>query len=129
MKRIWYLPLLCPVFGGACRWHCRGVALGLQGYKYRGVSEPSSEVNQSGSQEAFTEVAAVNVTMVRRRMKTSALKFEQMRIGEKSNTNVFLAYLTDTVDPRLVTDIKGRLAQIKLDVILEASYLRSFFGE
>ncbi|MGI5895676.1 MAG: spore germination protein [Oscillospiraceae bacterium] len=103
-----------------------GVALGLQGYKYRGVSEPSSEVNQSGSQEAFTEVAAVNVTMVRRRMKTSALKFEQMRIGKKSNTNVFLAYLTDTVDPRLVTDIKGRLAKIKLDVILEASYLRSF---
>lgn len=103
-----------------------GVALGLQGYKYRGVSEPSSEVNQSGSQEAFTEVAAVNLTMVRRRLKTPALKFEQMRIGKKSNTNIFITYLIDVADSRLVGDIKKRLAKINLDVVLEASYLRPF---
>lgn len=102
------------------------VALGMQGYRFRGVSEPSSEVNQSGSQEGFTEIAAVNISMVRRRLKSPKLKFEQMRIGKTSNTNIFLTYMTDIVDPRLIQDIKRRLSKVKLETILDSSYLRPF---
>ena len=102
------------------------VALGLQGFKYRGVSEPSSDVNQHGSQEAFTEVAVVNGSMLRRRMKTPSLRLEQLRIGKKSNTIVFVAYLSDRADPQLVQDIKRRLSEVENDVILAAAYLRPF---
>ena len=102
------------------------VALGLQGYKYRSVSEPSSEVNQHGSQEAFTEVATVNCSMIRRRLKTSSLRLEQLRIGKKSHTTIFVAYLHDRADPRLVEDIKRRLEETNHDVVLDAAYLRPF---
>ncbi len=101
-------------------------AIGLQGFQYRGVSEPSSEVNQHGSQEAFTENAVINCSMVRRRMKTPSLRFDQMRIGKKSNTNVFVLYLSDRADPRLVQDIKRRLSAIESDVVLAAAYLRPY---
>ncbi len=102
------------------------VALGLQGFKYRGVSTPSSEVNQHGSQEAFTEVAIVNGSMLRRRLKTPTLRFEQLRVGKKSNTIVLIAYLSDRADPRLVQDIKRKLSAAEPDIVLAAAYLRSY---
>ena len=104
----------------------RAVALGVQGFKYRGVSQPSSEVNQHGSQEAFTEIGVINTSMVRRRLKTPKLRFEQLRLGKKSQTNVFIGYLTDVADPKLVDGVRKNLEKVDLDVVLAASYLRPF---
>ena len=44
----------------------RGIALGAQGFNFRSISEPSSEVNERGSREGFTEPIKINLTMVRR---------------------------------------------------------------
>lgn len=102
------------------------ISLGMQGFKYRSVSEPSNEVNQFGSNEAFTEVFTVNASMVRRRLKTPTLKFEQMAVGEKSKTAILIVYLTDAVEPKLVRDVKRRLSKIKTQTVLAAGYLESF---
>lgn len=104
----------------------RMISLGIQGYQFRSVGEPSNEINQFGSNEAFTEVFAVNASMVRRRLKTPSLKFEQLTIGEKSKTIVLLAYLTDAVKPKLVRDIKRRLSKVKTPTVLAAGYLERF---
>lgn len=86
----------------------RGIACGMQGYSFRSVSEPSTEMNITGSREGFVEPIRVNQTMIRRRLRSPSLKFEMYPIGEKSRTDICLVYLTDTAGP---ADGRGGQAQ------------------
>lgn len=99
---------------------------GLQAFMIRGVSEPSTEVTVRGSREGFTEAIRVNISMIRRRLKTPDLTFEMMSVGKTSNTAVCMCYMRSRVSPRLLRDIRERLASIPLDVVLESGYIQPF---
>ena len=103
----------------------RGIACGMQGYSFRSVSEPSTEMNITGSREGFVEPIRVNQTMIRRRLRSPSLKFEMYPIGEKSRTDICLVYLTDT-DPRMVEEVKRRLGKLSSDILLSQGYLRPY---
>lgn len=104
----------------------RGIACGMQGYSFRSVSEPSTEMNITGSREGFVEPIRVNQTMIRRRLRSPSLKFEMYPIGEKSRTDICLVYLTDTADPQMVEEVKRRLGKISSDILLSQGYLRPY---
>ena len=104
----------------------RGIACGMQGYSFRSVSEPSTEMNITGSREGFVEPIRVNQTMIRRRLRSPSLKFEMYPIGEKSRTDICLVYLTDTADPRMVEEVKRRLGTLSSDILLSQGYLRPY---
>lgn len=107
----------------------RGIACGMQGYSFRSVSEPSTEMNITGSREGFVEPIRVNQTMIRRRLRSPSLKFEMYPIGEKSRTDICLVYLTDTADPRMVEEVKRRLGKLSSDILLSQGYLRPYLEE
>lgn len=102
------------------------IVAGVQGFQFRSVSEPSAEENVRGSREGFTEPIRINMTMVRRRVKSSALKMELMKAGVKSNTDLCLIYQTDMVAPELLRDIRRRIREIPTDIILESGYIQPF---
>ena len=105
----------------------RGIAVGIQGYAARGVDEPSGELNVRGSREGFVEVIRKNMALIRRRIKSPTLVFEMSVIGERSNTDICLCYLSDKVSPKLLEDVKKRLKSVKLNTILESGYIQPFF--
>lgn len=105
----------------------RAIAIGIQGYPSRGVDEPSGELNVRGSREGFVEVIRRNMALIRRRIKSPTLVFEMSVIGERSNTDICLCYLSDKVSPKLLEDVKRRLKSVKLNTILESGYLQPFF--
>ena len=45
------------------------LAIGVQGFSFRGVSEPTNEMMQRGSREGLVEPLRINMTLIRRRMK------------------------------------------------------------
>ncbi len=104
----------------------RAIAIGIQGYPARGVDEPSGELNVRGSREGFVEVIRRNMALIRRRIKSPTLVFEMSVIGERSNTDICLCYLSDKVSPKLLEDVKRRLKSVKLNTILESGYLQPF---
>lgn len=99
---------------------------GVQGYDKRSVSEPSGESNVMGADDGFTETVRVNMSLVRRRMKTPFLKMELFPIGEKSQTDICLCYMYDRVPKKLVSEIKNRLQSTELESILSTGYLQPF---
>lgn len=105
---------------------CKGIALGVQGFSFRSISEPASEINERGSREGFTEPLRINMTMVRRRIKSPKLKFELMSVGETSNTDLCLMYMTDKVSPMLLRNVKHKLKNAKLDIALSTGYIQPF---
>ncbi len=101
--------------------------IGIQGYKSRGVDEPSSELNVRGSREGFTEVIRTNMSLIRRRIKSPTLVFEMQTIGERSNTDICLCYISDKVSPEILENVRKRVKSINLNTILESGYIQPYF--
>lgn len=102
------------------------LAVGVQGFSFRGISESETDVVQRGSREGFSEPLRINMTLVRRRMKTPDLRFETMQIGTKSKTDIALCYLKSAVSQKILSQLKEKLRRIPLDSVLAAGYIVPF---
>ncbi len=104
-------------------------AIGVQGYSFRGVSEPESEVVQRGSREGFTEPLRVNMSLIRRRIKNPDLVFEQATVGKESRTQLMLCYLRSRVSQNLLNKLRKRLESCDLDSVLASGYLSEYLED
>ena len=102
------------------------LSIGVQSFAYRSISEPSNEVVQRGSRESFVEPYVINISMIRRRMKTPKLKFERMQIQSESKTDVCLCYLRDKVSPQILKQLKNNISKIKLETVMASGYIAPF---
>ncbi len=102
------------------------LVFGVQGYDKRGIDEPSGEDNVMGAKDGFIEVVRVNMSLLRRRMKTPQLKLELFVKGTKSQTDLCLCYMADRVPKKLIRQIKARLNEMKLESILSSGYVQPF---
>ena len=107
----------------------KAIAVGVQGYAFRSVEEPQTEVLQRGSREGFVEPIKVNIGMLRRRLKNTNLKFETMTIGDVSQTDICLCYLNDTVSKDILRELKNRISNVSVDTLLASGYLVSYLDE
>ncbi len=101
-------------------------ALAAHGFQFRSISEPSNEANELGPKEAFTEPLRINLSMVRRRIKSPKLQFELMSVGKQSKTDLCLIYLSDKTSAQLIREVRKKLLKINLDVVLDSSYVRPY---
>ena len=95
----------------------------MQGFPFRAVSEPSSELMQRGSREGFVEAISINMTLIRRRLKSPDLKFEMAKLGTVSKTSICLCYMENKVSPEILKKIKNKLKNIDLEMIIESGYV------
>lgn len=107
----------------------KALALGIQGFSFRSVSEPDADVVQRGSKEGFVEALRINMTLIRRRIKNPTLKFETMTVGKVSKTDICLCYLTDMVSKKILKALKKRISEIPLDTVLASGYIAPFLEE
>ena len=95
----------------------------------RGIEEPSTETVVRGPRQSFTETIRTNTAMLRRIIKNPNLRFEAMKLGEKTGTDVCIVYVEGTVKPDLVAEIKRRLGQMNSEVVLESGYIEAFIED
>ncbi len=107
----------------------RMLAIGAQGFSFRSVSEPESEVVQRGSREGFTEPLRINMTLIRRRMKNPDLVFEMVTVGNESKTQLMLCYLQNSTAPKLLETIRERLKNCDLETVLASGYLSEYLED
>ncbi|MBP3952941.1 spore germination protein [Bacillus sp. YZJH907-2] len=109
--------------------HNKGIVFSIPGYKTRGVSEPDSEAAIRGPREGFIESLRVNTSLVRRKIKTTNLKIESMKIGVQTQTNIGIAYIDGIVDKNVLKELKHRLDRIDIDGILETGYIEELIED
>ncbi len=102
------------------------IVMGAQGFAYRSVSEPESEVNEKGSRESFTEPVKINITLIRRRMKSGEVCFEMLDVGTRTKTSACLVYSPGAVDPRMLEEVRRRLSAVNLPLVLDTGYLQPY---
>lgn len=100
-----------------------------RGWEKRAIEEPQSEVVVRGPREGFTETLRTNTALIRRKIHDPNLTFECMSIGERTKTEVCIAYIKGIADDSLITEIRRRLKRIKTDSILESGYIEEFIED
>jgi len=121
------LVLLMSGFAVLCVDGCdEAVVFGVQGFDSRGPEEPQNEVMQRGAKDGFTESYQNNISMIRRRMKTTALKFEKAEVGSESRTPLAICYLEGVASEKILNQVREKLQNCDLKTTLGAGYLTGF---
>ncbi|WP_139489238.1 spore germination protein [Brevibacillus dissolubilis] len=94
-----------------------GLMLDAKTLPGRQPAEPETERIVRGAHDGFTETLVMNTVLTRRRIRDPRLRFEIKQIGNRSKTDVAIAYLKDVANPELIDKIKERIDRIDIDGI------------
>jgi hypothetical protein len=107
----------------------RGLSLALAKFEKRGVEEPIAEGVVRGPREGFTETIVVNMSLLRRRIKSPALKMKSLTLGRYTQTKVVVAYVEGIVDKTLVEEVMNRLKRIDYQGVLDSGEIEEFIED
>ncbi|MFA5536442.1 MAG: spore germination protein, partial [Bacillota bacterium] len=105
------------------------IGIGIKKLEIRSISESVTEPVVVGPRDGFIEDLGVNLTLLRRRLKTPSLKVEKYQLGRLSKTDVAIVYLETVTNKKLVEEVKNRLLGIDLDGILASNYLAEYMED
>lgn len=106
-----------------CHGSGEALIVGTKGFMKRGISEPQNEPYLKGPREGFTEPMLHNLAMLRRKLRTEALRLEYFSLGDSTDTACCMCYLDDTVDRKVLAKLRERLAKIHIDGVLDTNYV------
>lgn len=101
-----------------------------KGFPHRSVESSQNEMVLRGPQEAFTEALRVNTALLRRRLRTNQLKFEEKTLGRLTQTQVSIVYLEGVANDNIIAEVHRRLDNLKdVDSILDASCIEQYIED
>ena len=95
----------------------------VKGFVRRGVGIPVTESVVKGPREGFTELFVDNVSLIRRKIKNSDLKFEPIYVGNRSQTVVCISYIKGIAPEYLIDHVKEIVNKLDLKFILDTNYI------
>ncbi|WP_245602231.1 spore germination protein [Peribacillus kribbensis] len=97
--------------------------------KVRSITEPTSQTVIRGPKDSFTEDLRTNTSLIRARITNKDLKLEMVNKGEVTHTDIELMYIKGIADESILSEVRRRLEKIKVDGILESSYVEEFIQD
>ncbi len=107
----------------------KALQINLKTFETRSVEEPKSEPTVRGPHEGFTEAISINFTLIRRRLVDPNLRFEEIILGEKTQTKIYITYIDDIADPEIIEEVRSRLKKIKTASVLESGYIEQYIED
>lgn len=95
----------------------KGLAIDCRTYPARSVTEPDKDKVMRGSKDGFVETIVFNTALIRRRIRSVALRMEMLSVGTTSKTDVVLCYMEHRVDLAFLHRLKEKIANIKVDAL------------
>lgn len=103
--------------------------LSTRKYADRAVSEPTTEDEIRAPRDGFVENIQTNASLIRRRIKDYGLRFDNMKIGQRTKTVVSIVYIESLTNEALLKEVKTRLERIKVDSILASAYIEELIED
>lgn len=125
--------VILGVLSGICAVYVDGhnevLLIEAKGWPQRSVPVPAIENVLRGPRDAFTETLRVNTALIRRRWRDPNIKFESFKLGRRSKTDVALVYVADLANQNLVKQIRSRLQNVNIDLVLETGYIEQLIED
>lgn len=109
--------------------YSEALILNTKGWTTRSISEPENEKVLKGPREGFTEALLVNLSMLRRKIRTPDLKMEYQTLGTRTKTQACICYLENVVNPDVLEELKRRLNTFSIDGVLDVNYISEFIKD
>ncbi|MFC3801076.1 spore germination protein [Cohnella sp. GCM10012308] len=106
-----------------------GLILNMADWEKRGIEEPIAESVVRGPREGFGESLDVNMSMMRRRLRTPSFKMKSMTVGRMTRTRVIVCYIDTAAKESLVQEVLRRLASIDIDGVLESATIEEMIQD
>lgn len=90
------------------------IILDVREYPVRNPDESDGERVTHGSKDGLVETLIFNTALIRRRLRDPKLVFELKQVGERSKTDIAIAYIEDLVDKTLLDNLQKKLSEIKI---------------
>lgn len=100
-----------------------------KGWKTRGIHESPSEAVVRGPRESFTEDLRTNTSLIRRKIRSPELKFEEKSVGRRTRTRITIAYLEGVAQEKTLNEVRARLDRIDIDGVLETAYVEELIED
>lgn len=107
----------------------KAVKIASKGYPGMGVLKAESEKTLRGSKEGFSESVKQNTALIRKRIRSTGLKVEEITLGARSDTVAALVYMEELIYPDLLDKIKRRLQAWEIDGVLDTGMLEQLAEE
>lgn len=105
------------------------IMIDVKGFQKRGVEKPINETAVTGPHEAFNESMKVNLTLLRRIVKSPRLVAEEHPLGTGIHTGCSLMYLDGVANEDMLTEVRRRLSMINLDYVMTAGELEQLIED
>lgn len=108
-----------------------GKAVVVNTYKppFRNIERSETESAILGPQESFTESIQVNLSIMRRHLRTPDLKVKSFKIGKYTQRITCLLYLDTIAEIEYVETVEERLKKINVDGVLDSASLALSMGD
>ena len=106
-----------------------GYAVGVQGFEARSVTQPENHRNIRGAREGFVEALHVNMSLVRRRVKSNELVMHTMTVGKTSGTEVCVCSMDSVNSGKLAENVIKRLENVPVSLVLESGFIQPFLED
>ncbi len=93
----------------------KALIVDVRSYPGRQPQEPDTERITRGARDGYVENIIINTALTRRRIRDERLRFEIMRVGERSKTDIAIGYIEGIANPKLVNIIRAELKSIEID--------------
>ena len=107
----------------------KGLKIGSKGYPARSVDNTDTEKVLRGSNEGFTESVKTNTALIRKRIRSTDMKVEELTAGVRSNTRLVLVYMKELVYPEVLEQIRRGIDQFVIDGVLDSGIIEQLTDE
>lgn len=105
------------------------VSITISKHPAREYAEPQTEKVVKGPQQGFVEDIDVNVSMIRRRIKSADLVIKELQIGSISKSEIRVAYIKNIADDSIVEELFRRLKRIDTDGIVSSASIEEYIND
>ncbi|MFM1653207.1 spore germination protein [Brevibacillus sp. B_LB10_24] len=109
--------------------YAQGFSVDMAGWEQRSVEEATTETAIRGPKEGFVEDIRINTALLRRKIKSPALRWETRIIGRVTKTNVAVMYIKGIVNEKILEEVFHRLDRIDIDGIMDSGYIEELIQD
>lgn len=99
------------------------IGVWLNAPEKRDITEPVGEKSIKGSHEGFIEDLSTNVSLLRRNIKNSRLKFKIVETGKVTKQRIYIAYIDGIANGEILNNLLNRLIKIDIDALIDTGYI------
>ena len=105
------------------------ICMETKDFKARTISTPQAESVVRGPQASFIENLRTNTAQIRKIINNENLIIENLNVGNLTKTNVSICYMKNITNDNLVSEVKFRLNNIKLDSLTSSGELENLIKD